>query len=63
MALRTAWVVLVALCVGLMPSAGAWSRKHTSVAEGTKATPPEDALRAYIARVRAKQAAEIKTPG
>ena len=30
---------------------------------GTKATPPEDALRAYIARVRAKQAAEVRTPG
>jgi flagellar L-ring protein precursor FlgH len=39
------------------------SRKHTSVAEGTKPTPPEDALRAYIARVHASQAAEVRTPG
>ena len=28
-----------------------------------KATPPEEALRNYIARVRAQQAAEVRTPG
>lgn len=32
-------------------------------AEGVHATPPEAALRAYIGRVRAQQAAEVKTPG
>ncbi len=32
-------------------------------ADAAKDTPPEIALRAYIARVRAQQAAEVKTPG
>jgi flagellar L-ring protein precursor FlgH len=31
--------------------------------DGVNATPPEAALRAYINRVRAQQAAEVKTPG
>jgi flagellar L-ring protein FlgH len=51
------------MCLLMATSAGALTRKHASVADGTKPTPPEDALRAYIARVRAKQAAELRTPG
>lgn len=47
----------------LLPAAGALTKKPASVADGTKATPPEDALRGYITRVRAKQAAEIRTTG
>jgi len=65
--MKMGWLLALALgavpCTVLMPSAGAWNRKHTSVSQGTKTTPPEDALRGYIGRVRAKQAAEVKTPG
>jgi len=61
--MRAGWVAVIVLGAGLMPGAAALSRKHNSVAEGTKATPPEGALRAYIARVRASQAAEVKTLG
>ena len=57
------WIVGLMLGAALSPAAGALSKKHTSVAEGTKATPPEDALRAYITRVRARQAAEVRTTG
>jgi len=39
------------------------ARKKTPATIPTKATPPEAALRAYIDRVRAQQAAEVKTPG
>ncbi len=53
----------LALCVAMASPGWTISRKHTSVAEGTKPTPPEDALRAYIARVHASQAAEVRTPG
>ncbi len=55
--------VAVFLCAVMGCSGWALGRKHTSAAEGTKPSPPEDALRAYVARVRAKQAAEVKTPG
>jgi flagellar L-ring protein FlgH len=59
------WARLGALALSLVMAAPGWttSRKHTSTAEGTKPTPPEDALRAYIARVHASQAAEVRTPG
>jgi flagellar L-ring protein FlgH len=55
--------VAALLCAVVVSQAAGLSKKHSSVVEGTKATPPEDALRAYVARVRAKQAAEVKTPG
>ncbi|MGB7266800.1 MAG: flagellar basal body L-ring protein FlgH [Terracidiphilus sp.] len=42
---------------------GALAKKHSATAEASKATPPEEALRAYITRVRAKQAAEVRTAG
>jgi flagellar L-ring protein precursor FlgH len=42
---------------------GALNKKPSSVSQGAKATPPEDALRNYIAHVRAKQAAEVRTAG
>jgi flagellar L-ring protein FlgH len=57
------WFVGSALAVLLAFPAGAENRKSGSVAEATKATPPEDALRTYIARVRATQAAEVRTAG
>jgi len=61
--MRSGWILLVALGLGLVSTAAGLSKKHSSVAEGTKSTPPEDALRAYVARVRASQAAEVRTPG
>ncbi|MDE3186062.1 MAG: flagellar basal body L-ring protein FlgH [Acidobacteriota bacterium] len=38
-------------------------RKSTAVETASKSTPPETSLRAYIERVRAQQAAEVRTPG
>ena len=37
--------------------------RSTKPRAAAKATPPEEALRAYIERVRAQQAAEVRTPG
>lgn len=37
--------------------------KKVKTPEGRTATPPEASLQAYVARVRAQQAAEIRTPG
>jgi len=37
--------------------------KKTKPPETTKATPPQASLRAYIEKVRAQQAAEVRTPG
>ncbi len=56
--------VLVSLCALLEPlqPAAAWAKKPKP-AEAVKATPPETALCAYIQRVRAQQAAEVRSPG
>ncbi len=51
------------LAASLMPMAQGLGKKHSASAAETKATPPEDALRSYIAHVRAQQAAEVRTPG
>jgi flagellar L-ring protein FlgH len=51
--------VAMTLCAG---SAHGLDKK-TSQAPGAKATPPEAALRAYVERVKAQQAAEVLTPG
>lgn len=55
-------VVIAALAVslGFIPKAIA---KTKNPAHGPKADPPEAALRAYIDRVRAQNAAEVKTAG
>jgi flagellar L-ring protein FlgH len=39
------------------------SGKHPRTPEGRVATPPEASLASYVQRVRAQQAAEIRTPG
>jgi flagellar L-ring protein FlgH len=54
---------IIAACFSPTLSANELSKKIASIAQGTKTTPPEDALRAYIAKVRAQQAAVVKTPG
>jgi flagellar L-ring protein FlgH len=61
--MRAIGVAIFSACLLLAPAAMGLPKKHTSVAEGTKTTPPEDALRAYIAKVRAQQAAVVKTQG
>jgi flagellar L-ring protein precursor FlgH len=37
--------------------------KHIPLLPAAKPTPPEEALHAYVERVRAQQAAEVRTPG
>ena len=44
-------------------SACAVDRKHIPLLPAPKPTPPEEALHAYIERVRAQEASEVKTPG
>ena len=51
------------MCVLLAAPFGAAAKKHGPAESGSKATPPEEALRSYITSVRAKQAAEVRTPG
>jgi flagellar L-ring protein precursor FlgH len=41
----------------------ATDKKKTSSTAAAKQTPPEEALHAYVARMRAQQAAEVRTPG
>jgi flagellar L-ring protein precursor FlgH len=47
----------------IQPTAAISLNKKSSPASASKATPPEEALKAYIERVRAQQAAEVRTPG
>ncbi len=61
--LRQGMVAAVLLCALLTPTAGAADKKQNTDAAAGKATPPEEALRIYIAKVRAQQAAEVRTPG
>jgi flagellar L-ring protein precursor FlgH len=57
------WVIL-GLCVLLVASVPAVaSTKKPKSADSVKSTPPEDALRVYIQRVHAQQAAEVRTTG
>ncbi len=60
------WMAAMVALLGaglLLEPAGALGRRHSKPAVASKATPPEEALRAYISRVRAQQAAEVRTPG
>jgi len=59
---RFTWLAAILLCPLLGHAAGATSKPHTAVDAG-KATPPEEALSVYIAKVRAQQAAEVRTAG
>jgi len=56
-----------ALCLGVLLTLGqtahAKLHKPKFADTDTKATPPETSLRAYVERVRAQQAAEVRTPG
>jgi flagellar L-ring protein precursor FlgH len=60
--LKTVLVVcLVGTLAGILPATA--TAKKPKPADAVKGTPPEDALRAYITRVRAQQAAEVRTQG
>jgi flagellar L-ring protein precursor FlgH len=60
MKMNLRWTVAICLCAALALPADAKKPKPVAAA---KATPPETALRSYIERVRAQQAAEVRTPG
>jgi flagellar L-ring protein precursor FlgH len=56
--------VLVCLCVlAASEGVGARAARKQKTETANKLTPPESALNAYITRVRAQQAAEVRTPG
>jgi flagellar L-ring protein precursor FlgH len=66
--MRTGWVRVGALIAmaALLPALPAHSlsfKKKAAPAAPGKSTPPEEALKSYIERVRAQQAAEVLTPG
>jgi flagellar L-ring protein precursor FlgH len=61
--LRQGMVAAVLLCALLTPTAVAADKKQNTDAAAGNPTPPEEALRIYIAKVRAQQAAEVRTPG
>lgn len=62
---RWRWGAALWFAVALAPGlpAHARLRKPASGDMSAKATPPETSLHAYIERVRAQQAAEVRTPG
>ncbi|MGB6724078.1 MAG: flagellar basal body L-ring protein FlgH, partial [Terracidiphilus sp.] len=53
----------LALAASGSAPAGALGKKRGVLAPAAKTTPPEAALQAYIERVRAQQAAEVRTAG
>jgi flagellar L-ring protein precursor FlgH len=53
--------ILAAVLMGAAGHAGAFPKKKKPA--DVPRTPPETALRAYVDRVRASQAAEVRTPG
>jgi flagellar L-ring protein precursor FlgH len=61
--LKRGLVAAIVLCALLGPAAGATSKPHNAAVAAGKASPPEEALRTYIAKVRAQQASEVRTPG
>jgi flagellar L-ring protein FlgH len=65
--MRTRMVCAAILCAGIgLPTfvpVQALNKKKFTLVPVAKPTPPEEALHAYVERVRAQQAAEVKTPG
>jgi len=56
-------VFFVLMAMIFLPAALASNKKDNSTRTAPKPAPPEAALRAYVERVRAQQAAEVLTPG
>ncbi|MGA2205924.1 MAG: flagellar basal body L-ring protein FlgH, partial [Terracidiphilus sp.] len=61
--MKRGWAAAILAGAVLVSPAGAMGKRHSPALGTSKATPPEEALRAYIAHVRAQQAAEVRTPG
>ncbi len=57
------WTICLLAALALALPAQAATNKLKAADTAAKVTPPETALRTYIERVRAQQAAEVKTPG
>jgi len=60
---RSLWLVAILLCALPGSARGAAGKQRVAAAAAGKPTPPEEALGSYIAKVRAQQAAEVRTPG
>jgi flagellar L-ring protein precursor FlgH len=58
-----ATLILLSAVFALFGSPPACSGKNIPLLPAPKPTPPEEALHAYIERVRAQEASEVKTPG
>jgi flagellar L-ring protein FlgH len=58
-----AWAIYLFAALAMALPAQAGLKKPKAADTAAKATPPETALRTYIDRVRAQQAAEVKTTG
>jgi len=56
-------VALLALALWPAPAAGGIARKQKPADAAARATPPEAALKSYVERVRAQNAAEVRAPG
>ncbi len=56
-------VLFLLLALAIVPATLALNKKGNSARTTAKPAPPEAALRAYVERVRAQQAAEVLTPG
>lgn len=54
---------LIPLLVLLIILPGAGAKKHLPLLANGKPSPPEGALQSYVDRVRAQQAAELRSPG
>jgi len=61
--LRAAVVVVLSAIFAAPPAHGVKSKKKAAPGIAGKATPPETALKNYMERVRAQQAAEVRTTG
>jgi len=59
--LRTVSLTLAVCVLAFSPNSAA--AKKTKAVAPAKDTPPEASLRAYVERVRAEQAAQVRTPG
>jgi flagellar L-ring protein precursor FlgH len=62
--MRTRWWSLGLVALALLQAVPGYAIvKKQKPPEAAKATPPEAALKNYVERVRAQQAAEVRTPG
>jgi flagellar L-ring protein precursor FlgH len=63
MRIPSALVLCALSALTISPPVHSLDKKKIPFVPSAKPTPPEEALHAYIARVRAQQAAEVRTPG